>query len=100
MYVESLGGSMPLLASLEEEFHRTVASVLAIRADSALIADAPVLQAAIALRNPYVDVLSLLQVALMRVKREAERRQEEHADIDQALSTTVSGIAQGLRNTG
>jgi phosphoenolpyruvate carboxylase len=100
MYVESLGGSMPLLASLEEEFHRTVASVLAIRADSALLADTPVLQAAIALRNPYVDVLSLLQVALMRVKREAERRQEEHADIDQALSTTVSGIAQGLRNTG
>ena len=100
LYVESLGASTSLLAALEEEFGRTVASVLAIRGDTALVADVPVLQSAIALRNPYVDVLSLLQLSLMRRKRAAMTRNEEHAAIDEALSTTVSGVAQGLRNTG
>ena len=37
-----------------------------IRAVTTLLDDAPVLQAAITLRNPYVDPLSLLQVALLR----------------------------------
>jgi phosphoenolpyruvate carboxylase len=100
LYVESLGGSQELFAALEAEFDRTVTSLLAIRGGTTLIADLPVLQAGIAMRNPYVDALSLLQVALMRRKRDAEGRQEQHAEIDQALATTVSGIAQGLRNTG
>ena len=65
-----------------------------------MFADVPVLQAAIALRNPYVDALSLLQAALLKRKRAAIERGEDHAAITEALSTTVSGIAQGLRNTG
>ncbi|MES2522993.1 MAG: phosphoenolpyruvate carboxylase [Gemmatimonadota bacterium] len=100
LYVETLGGSAELLAALEAEFERTVTSLLAIRGDTTLIADVPVLQAAIALRNPYVDALSLLQVALMRRKRAAVSQGADHAQIDEALSTTLSGIAQGLRNTG
>jgi phosphoenolpyruvate carboxylase len=60
----------------------------------------PVLQAAIALRNPYVDPLSLLQIALLERKRHAEAKKEDHAQIDEILATTLSGIAQGLRNTG
>ena len=100
MYVDALGGSVPLFESLEAEFRRTVASVLAIRGGAALVSDMPVLQSSIVLRNPYVDVLSLLQVALMRRKRGAMERGDPHGDVDSALSTTVSGIAQGLRNTG
>ncbi len=100
MYVEALGGSVALFESLEAEFRRTVSSVLAIRGDTALVSDIPVLQSSIALRNPYVDALSLLQVALMRGKRGAMERDEKHDEVDAALSTTVSGIAQGLRNTG
>jgi phosphoenolpyruvate carboxylase len=60
-----------------------------------------VLQSAIALRNPYVDPLSLLQISLLRRKRTgvaADKREKEA--IENALSTTLSGIAQGLRNTG
>ena len=57
------------------------------------------LQAAIALRNPYVDPLSLLQVSLLR-KTRAEQDAAVRERIEDALSTTLSGIAQGLRNTG
>jgi phosphoenolpyruvate carboxylase len=99
-YVERLGGDMTLLAQLEAEFQRTVDSVLKIRETSHLIADVPVLSAAIALRNPYVDPLSLLQIALLERKRRAESSGEDHAAIDDVLATTLSGIAQGLRNTG
>jgi phosphoenolpyruvate carboxylase len=58
------------------------------------------LQSAIALRNPYVDPLSLLQIALMRRKREANVDENTHAAVEAVLATTLSGIAQGLRNTG
>jgi phosphoenolpyruvate carboxylase len=60
-----------------------------------------VLQAAIALRNPYVDPLSLLQIVLLQRKRQhAVADEDAAARLDSALATTLSGIAQGLRNTG
>ena len=99
-YVEHLGGDVTLLSTLEEEFARTMDSVLLIREATHLIADVPVLQAAIALRNPYVDPLSLLQIALLRRKRSLPEAGEERAFVEEILSTTLSGIAQGLRNTG
>jgi phosphoenolpyruvate carboxylase len=98
-YVEQLGGDATLLARLEAEFRSTVEVLLAVRGEARLLDDAPVLQAAIALRNPYVDVLSLLQITLLRRKR-VQAGDGEAAALDNALSTTLSGIAQGLRNTG
>jgi phosphoenolpyruvate carboxylase len=99
-YVERLGGDAALLAELEAEFARTVRCVLDIRGAARLLDDSPVLQSAITLRNPYVDPLSLLQITLMQRKRAAAEGSEERARIEDALATTLSGIAQGLRNTG
>jgi phosphoenolpyruvate carboxylase len=100
-YVEQLGGDLELLAKLEEEFGRTVDAVLRIRNTEHLLRDTPVLQSAIGLRNPYVDPLSLLQIALLRKKRSLPQGEsEEREKVDAVLATTLSGIAQGLRNTG
>ena len=99
LYVERLGGDVALLASLEEEYRRTVEAILRIREREFLAGDSPVLQSAIGLRNPYVDPLSLLQVALLERKR-ASGSADEEARIEEVLATTLSGIAQGLRNTG
>jgi phosphoenolpyruvate carboxylase len=76
-----------------------VDAVLRIRQREHLAGDVPVLQSAIGLRNPYVDPLSLLQVTLLERKRAAASPEEE-ARIEEVLATTLSGIAQGLRNTG
>lgn len=101
-YVTHLGGDQKLLATLVREFETAVSTLLRIRKHTRLLDDGPVLQTAIALRNPYVDPLSLMQISLLQRKR----RQESTADdktreaIDDALATTLSGIAQGLRNTG
>jgi phosphoenolpyruvate carboxylase len=99
LYVEQLGGDLALLDQLEEEYRRTVEAVLLVRERTQLADDSPVLQAAIGLRNPYVDPLSLLQVALLQRKR-ASDSPEERERIEDILATTLSGIAQGLRNTG
>jgi phosphoenolpyruvate carboxylase len=52
------------------------------------------------LRNPYVDPLNLLQVALIKRKRRLDPGSEDLKMIDQALGTSLNGIAQGMRNTG
>ena len=100
-YVRHLGGDVDLLDSLVGEYQRAVEALLLIRGHRRLLDDSPVLQSAIDLRNPYVDPLSLLQISLLRRKREqgtAGKKQSEQ--IDDALATTLSGIAQALRNTG
>jgi phosphoenolpyruvate carboxylase len=105
-YVVQLGGNLRLFEQLEEEHARTVQSLLEIRAREYLLDDSPVLQTAIALRNPYVDPLSLLQIVLLARKRAGGGQGAEGgvpADdqrVRDALATTLSGIAQGLRSTG
>ncbi|MFL5480114.1 MAG: phosphoenolpyruvate carboxylase [Gemmatimonadaceae bacterium] len=43
----------------------------------------------------------MLQISLLRRKRTgAVKTDKEKEAIDDALATTLSGIAQGLRNTG
>jgi phosphoenolpyruvate carboxylase len=92
---------MKLFENLAAEFERAVDALLVIRGHRELLDDSPVLQAAIALRNPYVDPLSLLQISLLRRKRGGSALDgQEKERIDDALATTLSGIAQGLRNTG
>ena len=100
LYVGTLGGDLALLSRLEREFENAVDAVLRIRGSETLLRDNPVLQSAIALRNPYVDPLSLLQVALMKRKRSTSEGDTSREEVEAALATTLSGIAQGLRNTG
>jgi phosphoenolpyruvate carboxylase len=100
-YVRHLGGDLKLLDLLIKEYEMAVEALLLIRGHSELLDDSPVLQSAIALRNPYVDPLSLLQISLLRRKRTgAAKNEREREAVDDALATTLSGIAQGLRNTG
>lgn len=100
-YVTHLGGDLKLFETLVREFERAVDALLVIRGHRDLLDDSPVLQAAIALRNPYVDPLSLLQISLLdRKRKSAGLSAREKERIDDALATTLSGIAQGLRNTG
>jgi phosphoenolpyruvate carboxylase len=48
-----------------------------------------------------VDPLSLLQISLLRRKRQLlAENSPPNEQIDDALATTLSGIAQALRNTG
>jgi len=102
LYVRELGDGddLKLFEQLEEEFRRTVTLLLRIRESDYLMRDNPMLQTAIGLRNPYVDPLSLLQVTLLRRKRDAAPDDPALAGVNAALAATLNGVAQGLRNTG
>jgi phosphoenolpyruvate carboxylase len=81
---------------LTEEFHRTRRLILWITGQKELLEKNPVLSRSIRLRNPYVDPLSMIQVELLRRKRQGG----ESDELNYCLGATMNGIAAGLHNTG
>jgi len=69
-----------------------------IRGNSRLLDSEPVLQASIDRRNPFVDPLSFVQIALLASLR--GRSEEDHDALGRVSLLTINGIASGLRNTG
>ncbi|HEV7860463.1 MAG TPA: phosphoenolpyruvate carboxylase [Pyrinomonadaceae bacterium] len=81
---------------IAEEFDRTRRMILRLTGQPDLLNRNQVLARSIRLRNPYVDPMSLIQVALLRRKQAGE----ESEDLNYALAATINGISAGLRNTG
>lgn len=102
-YVAGLVGSVPdlvvLWQGIEAEYRLTVAEVLLVLNQTELLEQAPTLRRSIAARNPYVDPLNHLQIALLARWRACGEATPPPALLD-ALKLSVSGIAAGLRNTG
>ena len=86
--------------AIETEYHRTVALLLQVTGRERLLDGAPVLQRSIALRNPYVDSLSELQVRLLARLRMMSADDPERARVRRLVQLTVSGVAAGLQSTG
>ena len=63
-------------------------------------AGSPVLLRSIRLRNPYVDPLSFVQVALLARLRESSEDAPEADTLRRLAALTINGIAAGLQNTG
>ncbi len=80
----------------EAEFHRTVRGLLAILRQTELLETNQVLAHSIKLRNPYVDPMHLIQVDMLRRKRQGE----DTPDVNRVIAATINGISAGLRNTG
>ncbi|MFZ5478614.1 MAG: phosphoenolpyruvate carboxylase [Myxococcota bacterium] len=76
-------------------FARTRDAVLAALGHREPLEGNEVLRRSIAVRNPYVDPLNLLQAELLR---RARARHDE--TLVKALMVTINGIAAGMRNTG
>ncbi len=82
---------------LQTEHALACEQLLQIKQASELLDGDRTLQRAIALRNPYVDPMNLMQVDLLRRWRASGREDE---DLFQAVLASVNGIAQGLQTTG
>jgi phosphoenolpyruvate carboxylase len=85
---------------LSQEFERTARLILAITGQRELLEKNPVILRSIHLRNPYVDPLSLIQVDLLRRKRNSATSATVDPALDYAIGATMNGIAAGLHNTG
>jgi phosphoenolpyruvate carboxylase len=91
-------GVRELFSLIREEFDRTRRHVLEIAEASELLADRPTLVKIIRRRNPFVDVLSHLQIELLRRLKDTTPEQQEQ--IRPALFSTIHGIAAGLQTAG
>ena len=85
--------------AIEEEFQRTVREIGAVRDEEQLLDREPILQRALARRNPFIDPLSFVQLELLRRLR-APGGDPDDPDLVRASLLAINGIAGGLRNTG
>ena len=93
----ALGGRADLTAMVVDEYDLTMRLVLAVTGHDRLLADRHVLSRAVALRDPYVDALSHLQLRALTALRGGERQPRR---LQRLLLLTVNGVAAGLQNTG
>ncbi|MGH8150996.1 MAG: phosphoenolpyruvate carboxylase [Steroidobacteraceae bacterium] len=84
-------------ADIRAEYDLARGCVLEIKREAQLLDGDATLQRAIALRNPYVDPMNLMQIDLLARWRAGGRRDP---DLFEALVASVNGIAQGLQSTG
>ena len=87
-------------AAIEAEYHRTCALLLRVTGRDRLLDGAPVLQRSIALRNPYVDALSEIQVRLLARLRSMAPGDPDRGRVLRLVQLSVNGVAAGLQNTG
>ena len=95
-YVDTLTpvGRRPMFGMIVEEYERTITRLRQVTGTE-LLADRPLLRRTLAVRDPYLDPLNVLQVELLKRSRAGEQERYRRA-----LLLTINGIAAGMRNTG
>ena len=82
-----------------DEYRRTERMVLAVTGYAELLEGEVWLQRSIRLRNPYVDPMNYIQVALLERLR-SRPGASNAGDLRKAVLLSVNGVAAGLQNTG
>ncbi|MGD0069595.1 MAG: phosphoenolpyruvate carboxylase, partial [Streptosporangiaceae bacterium] len=100
----ALGGREDLTERVLTEYDLTRRLVLTVTGHDRLLANRHVLSRAVALRDPYVDALSYLQLRALTALRGQDGRgdipEEDRERLERLLLLTVNGVAAGLQNTG
>jgi phosphoenolpyruvate carboxylase len=91
------GSDDRFFGEVRREYRLTRELLLLVKDQQNLLDGDRTQQRALALRNPYVDPMNLMQVDLLRRWREGGRNDR---DLLEALLASVNGIAQGLQDTG
>jgi phosphoenolpyruvate carboxylase len=96
----ALGGRADLTERVLAEYDLTHRLVLTVTGHDRLLADRQVLSRAVALRDPYVDALSYLQLRALAALRDPTSDDTARERTERLLLLTVNGVAAGLQNTG
>jgi phosphoenolpyruvate carboxylase len=90
-----------LYDAVRAEHDLTVAEILRVTGQDALLSANPLLERTLRVRDAYLAPLHLLQVALTgRWRADVDAGRHPDPAVARALLLTVNGIAAGLRNTG
>jgi phosphoenolpyruvate carboxylase len=96
----------PLGADLRRRLDLAQRTIPAMLDTKGLLADNPVLRRSIDVRNPYVDPINVVQIAILAHLRAQEtgthggNDRAEASALWQAFLITVNGIAAGMRSVG
>ena len=89
-----------LYQSMRAEHARAYQQICAIMGQRELLEHSPVMQRSFERRNPYVDPLNYIQIAVLRELRSVPPGTERHEALLNAVLATVNGIAAGMKTTG
>ncbi|ARA92497.1 phosphoenolpyruvate carboxylase [Rhodothermaceae bacterium RA] len=92
------GHASPIHDLIAADFERARNALLRITEQEHLLDINPVIQKSITLRNPYTDVLNLLQMELLHRYRQAS--EQERPSLRRALFLSINGIAAAMQSTG
>lgn len=81
---------------LRQRYNETVAAILSITGHARLGDNNPTLRNLIAMRNPHVDPVNVIQVEILR----RLRLDMDNTQLRDALLLSIQSIAAGMRNTG
>lgn len=95
-YSSAAGG--PFHQQIIAEYEKAVDAVLQITGQGELLGNFPVIRKSIVLRNPYTDVLNLVQSELLRRWRASSESERE--SLRYALFLSINGIAAAMQSTG
>jgi phosphoenolpyruvate carboxylase len=89
-----------MFGRIREEHELTQRMICAIIGQEELLDNTPSMKHSIERRNPYVDPLNFLQVALLRQLRSTPTDAPEYQEVLDAVLATINGIAAGMKTTG
>lgn len=83
---------------LAREFDVASEKILAMTGRGSLLEHSPVIAASIAIRNPWTDVLNLIQIELL--KRYKSAAEADKPALRGAILASINGIAAAMQSTG
>ncbi len=88
-------------AAIQQEYRKTLEFVLAVAGQQELLESAPVVKRTVEFRNPIVQPLSKLQVALLEAwDRNLSKDEETNAPWRLDILLSIAGIAAAMQSTG
>ena len=84
--------------TIERDYEKARKGILSITGREELLEERPDIRSKVQLRNPYTDVLNLIQVELLRRWRHATEEDRNH--LRHALFLSINGIAAAMQSTG
>ena len=93
--------SLQLGRELRQKLDESCKSVLLVSGHSTLQSGNAILLRSLAVRNPYIDPLNVIQAELLkRARTRSIVDEKEQKLLSDALLITINGIAAGMRNSG
>jgi phosphoenolpyruvate carboxylase len=89
-----------IFSRVRAEHELAVRAICDILEQREVLANMPVMQLSIERRNPYIDPINFIQVALLRELRALPPESTEYNDVLAAVLATINGIAAGMKTTG